>query len=205
MNDTGQPPDSLDEDALRRRLINRIAFAGVAIVALLGGLAIIDGMYVASPASKPKVAISQQITNDNIKPLVAVDVAPPVAEEAALPAAVEPTEPPEPPKPQAIPTIKSPPAKMEESASPSVPLEKQLRPLTQGAKAGRHFVLQVGVFNNIDNAKELLARLQKNEVPAQIEARVQVGPFKTKVEADMARAKLKAMGLETGLIMSIRR
>ena len=51
----------------------------------------------------------------------------------------------------------------------------------------------MGVFNNVNNDQELLARLQKNGIPAQIEARVQVGPFKTKAEADEARTKLNTL------------
>jgi len=53
-NDTQQPDELLDEeDAIRRRLVNRIAIAGVMIVALLGGLAIVDALYVPPPAPAP--------------------------------------------------------------------------------------------------------------------------------------------------------
>lgn len=37
-------------------------------------------------------------------------------------------------------------------------------------------------------------------IPATIEARVQVGPFKTKTEAEAARSKLTALGIETVLL-----
>ena len=229
MTDTEPQPDSLDEDALRRRLINRIALAGVAIVALLGGLAVIDSLYVAPTTSAPKVAGAPVIT-EAVKPADTVAVSSVPAPEKAA----ETQAPPEPPKPLAVPVIKS-SAEPEESSSPTTPLPRQPRmltkpaearsaavksappqapaksstpipyphPLAQAAQAERHFVLQMGVFNNVENAQELLARLQKNGVPAQIEARVQVGPFKTKAEADEARTKLKAMGLNAGLLMAI--
>ncbi|CAG4884303.1 conserved protein of unknown function [Georgfuchsia toluolica] len=197
--ETERQPDSLDEDALRRRLIKRIALAGVAIAALLGGLAVIDGMFAAPvPSSEPSAI---------------VDAAKPMSVATTLP---------EPP-PQAVPSNKISAAPVESSSS-SAPLPRQLHPpakpaevkqaavkpapphpLTQNAQTERHFVLQMGVFNNVDNAQELLARLLKNDVPAQIEARVQVGPFKTRAEADEARAKLKAMGLDAGLLMVIHR
>lgn len=221
MTDSGQQPDSLDEDALRRRLINRIALAGVAIVALLGGLAVIDSLYVAPTPSPRKVSVAPVIT-ETVKPVEA-DALPPVAPEEETAEAETPPAPPEPPKPQAVPTIRN-PAEAEESASPTTPLPRQthqpakpaeLRPavvkpapppaLAQILQSERHFVLQMGVFNNVNNAQELLARLQKNGIPAQIEARVQVGPFKNKTEADEARAKLKAMGLDPGLLVTVHR
>ena len=194
MMESERLPDSLDEDMLRRRLVKRIALAGVAIAALLGGLALIDSMYVAPSPSSPKIP------------------APPVIADAAKPAPVA-TMPPEPPQLQAVPTIKA-SAEPEESSASSTPLLRPSRtppkpapphPSTQGAQTERHFELQMGVFNNVDNAQELLAKLLKNDVPAQLEARVQVGPFKTRAEADEARAKLKAMGLNTGLLMAIHR
>ena len=192
MMETERQPDSLDEDALRRRLIKRIALAGVAIAVLLGGLAVIDSMFTTpAPPSEP-----------------------PASTAVARPLPVAATSP-EPPQPQAVPSIKI-SAAAEESSSSSAPVPKPPRlpakpaevkqaavkppasphPSTQGAQTERHFVLQMGVFNNVDNAQELLAKLRKNDVPAQIEARVQVGPFKTRAEADEARAKLKAMGLD---------
>jgi cell division protein FtsN len=221
--DTVPQPEALDEDALRRRLINRIALAGVAIVVLLGGLAVIDAMYVAPPMTLPKTATLGAVTDItksvNSQPVDNMGL----SSVAAVPEMAEPV--PEPPSPEAVPSIKR-IAEPEESASPSTPLPKQAppipvksvapkqtaaapasapiqRPVTQqGTASASRFVLQMGVFNSIDNAQELLAKLQKNGVPAQIEARVQVGPFKTKAEADATRSKLKALGLDAGLLMA---
>jgi DedD protein len=54
-------------------------------------------------------------------------------------------------------------------------------------------------------AEELRARLELAGIPTQIEARVQVGPFKTRQEADAAREKLRALGMETGILTAVKR
>jgi len=58
--------------------------------------------------------------------------------------------------------------------------------------------VQLGVFNNVANAEELRAKLELNGIPSQIEARVQVGPFGSRQEAEEARQKLSGLGLEPG-------
>lgn len=217
-NDTESLPEALEEEALRRRLINRIAIAGLAIVALLGGLAVIDMLYVAPSTTLTNAStrssqstFTPEMTRpvEGVTPLSAVAVAP---EEAIPDAQTPPVLPPEPPSPEATPSLKI-RSEPEETSSPSVPSPKQVSPIVptfskpvQVAAAantkGRQFIVQMGVFNNIGNAQELLAKLQKIGIPAQIESRVQVGPFKTKAEADAARTKLKAMGLDPGLLMA---
>lgn len=62
------------------------------------------------------------------------------------------------------------------------------------------YALQAGVFSDPRRAEELQARLMHEGIPATIEARVQVGPFKTKTEAEAARSKLTALGIETVLL-----
>ncbi len=62
------------------------------------------------------------------------------------------------------------------------------------------YVVQAGVFNNARTAEELHAKLALNGIPSTLEARVQVGPFKTKAEADAAREKMKALGISGILI-----
>lgn len=62
------------------------------------------------------------------------------------------------------------------------------------------FVLQAGVFSSSQRAEELHARLTLSGVPSTLETRVQVGPFRTKHEAEAAQAKLKELGVETILI-----
>jgi DedD protein len=62
------------------------------------------------------------------------------------------------------------------------------------------FLLQAGVFTSVQRAEELHARLTLSGVPSTLETRVQVGPFRTKQEAEAAQAKLKELGVETILV-----
>ena len=61
------------------------------------------------------------------------------------------------------------------------------------------FSLQAGVFANPQLAEELHARLTLSGVPSTLETRVQVGPFRTRQEAEAAQAKLRGLGIETVL------
>jgi cell division protein FtsN len=62
------------------------------------------------------------------------------------------------------------------------------------------FLLQAGVFNSTGRAEEIYATLQKHGVPATLEARVQVGPFRNKAEAEQARSKLQALGIDVQVL-----
>lgn len=62
------------------------------------------------------------------------------------------------------------------------------------------FVLRAGVFTNPQRAEELHAKLTLSGVPSTVESRVQVGPFRTRQEAEAAQAKLKELGVETILL-----
>jgi len=113
----------------------------------------------------------------------------------------------------------------EGTAAPAVPLPPQpavkpapvqaapaqpapVRPLpaaqTRPLAPGQGYLVQMGVFSNIANAEDLKGRLDKAGIPAHIEARVQVGPFKSKAEAETAQKKLAEMGL-SGLLLSPRK
>jgi len=77
-------------------------------------------------------------------------------------------------------------------ATPARPVSSQSRP----------FTLQLGVFSDVANAEELRTRLEKAGVRASIEARVHVGPFATRAEADKARAKLRELGIADAILLS---
>jgi len=62
------------------------------------------------------------------------------------------------------------------------------------------YAVQAGVFADAQHAEELRAKLMLNGIPSTLEARVQVGPFKTRAEAESARKKLKALGID-GLLL----
>lgn len=85
------------------------------------------------------------------------------------------------------------------------PLANITRPQTapslpSNARAPTAYNVQAGVFTDAKRAEELQAKLIMAGVPASLETRVQIGPFKTQAEADAAREKLKKMGVESLLI-----
>lgn len=83
------------------------------------------------------------------------------------------------------------------------------RPLSQAAAraatAGKGYLLQLGVFNNLTHAEELRAKLELNGIPAQIEARVQAGPYASREEAEQMRGKLRQLGLEEAVLVATKK
>jgi len=76
-------------------------------------------------------------------------------------------------------------------------------PAGPGAQAGEsQYVLQMNVSGNEANAEDLRARLERQGIASSIEIRVTVGPFRTQEGVDAARAKLKELGLEGGLLVT---
>lgn len=242
------PQDAADDDeALKKRLLSRIAIAGVMVVALLGGLAVIDALQKPAPEAPPESVATVEPTEKAPSEAPAPteekaaetpaataaapsEAAPAEAREAGKEAKPEVPAPPErtasaeapppsrqarPPRPLTVPaTPRAAIMKPGESALAPQRVEPQTqigrhapasRPLSQPGAPTRQFVVQMGVFNNLANAEELRAKLELAGVPAQIEARVQVGPFATRQEADAAREKLRALGLETGILTAIKR
>jgi DedD protein len=144
-------------------------------------------------ASVPTPAQAQ--TTPTTKPPVSPTTANPPARPPTIPAAPpaedvpELTAPPSvvlPPTTQpATPPLVSPAEPAQPSASPPA----VIRPATG-------FVVQAGVFTNPQHAEDIYAKLVQNGIPATLETRVQVGPFKTQAEAQAVRAKMKALGIE---------
>ena len=87
------------------------------------------------------------------------------------------------------------PAEPAAPAQPVAPAQPALSRLFSG------FALQAGVFTDPRRAEELHARLLLEGIPSSIESRVEVGPFKTRAEAEAARAKMKALGIDTVLLL----
>jgi len=82
-----------------------------------------------------------------------------------------------------------------EPAAPAQPAQPALSRLFSG------FALQAGVFSDPRRAEDLHAKLMQEGIPSSIESRVEVGPFKTRAEAEATRAKLKALGIDTVLLL----
>lgn len=114
--------------------------------------------------------------------------------------------------PQNAAPVRPPRATPEGTASPSVvpdatpALPKPLARPAQAVSAPvvsrlfSGFLLQAGVFSSAQRAEELHAKLTLSGVPSTLETRVQVGPFRTRREAEDAQAKLKELGIEAILI-----
>lgn len=244
MSSTAVPAD---DDALRKRLLSRIAVAGVAIVGLLGGLAVYDSLNKPQVPSMPKMAAAPAEPEEKARQEVVEEKAGEARPEedkpaenaaadtgkqeedklAAVPSVPERSETPLAPPPAAKPltppataraaAIKpSPPAAAPSRpdarreiarAAPAAPEGTQAahapasRPLTRAAESARRFLVQVGVFSNHANAEELVQQLQAAGIPAQVESRVQAGPFASRAEVDAARVKLKGLGIDDGILV----
>lgn len=132
-------PEPLDADeALKKRLISRIAVAGVMVVALLGGLAVFDALHVAPPpleeepeqvakAPEPAPAKPEEKPAE-AKPEEGKTEEKPGEKLADAAAKPEETKP-EPPAPAAVPSLP------ERTASVAAPAPRPARPLTAPATA----------------------------------------------------------------------
>lgn len=99
---------------------------------------------------------------------------------------------PRPAKSVAQPAAKEPPARTPPAETPPQPASKAAEP--------KAFEVQLGVFTDMENAKQLQSKLAEHGIPSHTETRVQIGPFKSRAEADQARAKLKALGISSVII-----
>ena len=223
------PPQSLPDgdEALRRGLLRRVGMAAVVVAALLVALALFDGQPgrdekrpvavarveppvkpIERPAEPAAVEEEQKAEVAAIPEDTEAPISRPRAEERPLTvpakaraAALRPAESvAAPPRPDAARDIARvlPPKEVKTMPPAS-------RPIAQALESSRHFQLQMGVFNNLANAEELKSRLEEAGIPAHIEARVQIGPFASRREAEQAREKMKSLGIEPGLIMAVRK
>jgi DedD protein len=146
------------------------------------------------PVAEPEKTEAPTVVSRAERPLTV-----PARAHQAMMRPAEPVAAPKPPEPAKEIARVAPPAHVVFQPAPAS------RPIARAAEAARHFLIQVGVFNNIANAEELRAKIEAGGVPARIEARVQVGPFASREEAEQAREKLKALGVEPGLVVAARK
>lgn len=220
-----------DDAALKRRLIGRIGIAVVVLAGLLVSLAVFDRLNAPEAPENPAASAPPRRTPavDTIKsettrpdtgatdPVTAATVPEgsagprstvPLAGSGDKPLTVPATgkhalmRAPDPVVPAATrPDLARPPAATAPITPGSAPLS-QSRPLAQTAE--RPFALQLGVFSDVANAEELRAKLEKAGIRASIEARVRVGPFATRAEADTAREKLRQLGISEAVLLSMK-
>jgi DedD protein len=97
------------------------------------------------------------------------------------------------------------PAAVAPRVAPSPVAEAAVRPAATLPRLLSGYSLQAGVFSSTQRAEEVHAMLMLNGIPSSLETRVQVGPFATRAEADDARQKLKALGIDALLLLPDKR
>lgn len=189
----------------RRRLVGAIALVLLMVTVLP---MVLDDRAAQSPQPEIAVNIPSQDSGDFASKIVPVEPAaesapqpdqPPAAQVESLPAQPEPA-PATSPEPQAAPAAMAPPepAKIETPA-PAKP-----------ATGDDAFTVQIGVFSDAANVKQLQGKLaadgfksytEKLTTPNGTKIRLRVGPYATRAEAEKARDKLKATGT-AGIVVS---
>ena len=96
------------------------------------------------------------------------------------------------------------------AAAEAPPKEKRKDEKSAAAKQdGGPFVIQLGAFANLANAKERQAKLAALKIkfytetvktPSGDKLRVRAGPYATRQEAERVQAKLKASGIQDGVV-----
>lgn len=107
--------------------------------------------------------------------------------------------PPPPPRvaatPALPPAVKRPAEGSASTATPPPPVVEAPLPVAVRLMSG--YIVQSGLFSDLALAEEWQARLAQEGIPATVEARLQIGPFKNRTEAEAARRKLTKLGLDT--------
>lgn len=199
-----------ENEDVRKKALLRLGIAGIVTAAALAGLWWLD-----QGGAKEKPAPSAPTAPAPILPATPPDTIPPPTEPAAteppaagqpdtaaaVAAAPAPSEPPPPPRvlngpgpapaplSQAAPASPRPASQPPAQAAPASP-----RPGAPPAAAGQGFVVQLGVFSDPDNAREMVDKLNRQGIRAHLEARVQLGPFLNRQEAEKARAEMRRLG-----------
>jgi DedD protein len=236
--------EHVDDEALRKRLLQRVALAAGVVVILLSGLMYVESTVVRDEKTQKEVARVETPPKPIEKPVEEMAAEEKPGEPPNEKVGDKPAEPVEVAKePEAEPELTEAPRTVARAERPlTVPARAQQamvrsgepvpapqkketakevvaapvarlatppapasRPITNVVESVRQFMVQAGVFNNITNAEELRAKIDAAGVPARIEARVQVGPFASRQEAEQAREKLKSLGLDPGLIVAARK
>ena len=216
-----------DPSAIKRKLALRMGVAGLMIVALLGGLALFD--YLSTPSepepSAPQftepVPVAKKVITQPVTPAEPAAEAPEAPKVAATPETSAPPVDKSAPRAEPSPRAAGAHPAPARAAPPAGPAAARSAPSSQPRAAAAParepptavvvappapprlfsgYALQAGVFSDPRRAEELNAKLILEGIPSTIEARVQVGPFKTRAEAEAVRDKMKAMGIDTVML-----
>lgn len=91
------------------------------------------------------------------------------------------------------------PASARQASISTPPLLQQAHtetPYPSPVAATHGYTVQTGVFLHSANAEKMLKQVQYAGIPAYLETRVQIGPFRSRVEANAAVRKLRSLGIE---------
>lgn len=81
-------------------------------------------------------------------------------------------------------------------ALPAAPVTISPLPYPAPQQTPQGYIVQAGVFLQTPKAENYLLQLKTAGIPAYIESRVQIGPFKDKAAAEAAIQKLRQLGIE---------
>ena len=198
-----------DEELLLRKRARR---------RLIGAFVVVIAMVLILPAvleDKPQ-PVSQNV-EIVLPPPVASSPNPPIAATgpsipAQVPATPAPTiddkpktvEPKETPKPADKESLPAPTEPAKRPAPLAEPTDTKPKPTAK--PGGERFHVQVGVFSNAENVKQLQAKLSAQGVKARSETladgkiRVRAGPFTTRQEAERTGEKIRAAGLSAVVV-----
>jgi DedD protein len=203
-----------DNEDVKKKALLRLAVAGVVTAAALGGLWWLDKGGGETKKAKPETSAPAPIVtappNETPAPATEAPATAPPTSAAETPAdhpaiapettanEVAPPPPrvnntPKPPAPSPAPThtpVAPPVAKVAPAPQPpaALPPPPPIQP------SGKGYIVQLGVFSNPDNARELVEKLNKQGVRAHLEARVQIGPFLNRQEAEKAQTEMRKLG-----------
>lgn len=199
----------------RRRLVGAIALVLLMVTVLP---MVLDDREAQAPQPEIAVNIPSQEGGDFASRIVPVD---PAAEIAAAPnqSPETPVEvaPPQPaPAPTPVPEpapVPEPKVEVKPAPAPVAPAKVEApKPATPEKKpvAGDGFAVQIGVFSDAGNVKQMQDKLaaagfksytEKLGMPGGTKIRLRVGSYSTRAEAEKALEKLKAAG-STGMVVS---
>lgn len=196
---TTKPDLSAAEIELKRRGRRRLIGA-----ATLGLLAIVVLPMVFD--SEPK---SGAVGNKPVKQEIAINIPP----KEGLPPVAAPVVPP--PTPVAAPPVAAAPAtpvtpvETKPTAETKPKAEPKTEPKPKVEPAKESFVVQIGAYKDVDNAKSIVAQLKEAKLPVVTDVisvkagqvtRVRVGPYPTKSQADGALAQVKLAGADGKIV-----
>ena len=198
----------------RRRLIGAVTLVTVMVVALpmvLDGESKQSGQDIAinipSPGSSGEFASRIVPAPALPSPQAEKAVQAPVSAETQIPPLVPPAKAEETVKSPAADAVEPAPAAREPAPQPKRQDEKPATAIPR--QEGAPFVIQLGAFANLANAKERQSKLTALKVkfytetvktPSGDKLRVRAGPYATRQEAERAQAKLKAAGIQDGVV-----